>query len=141
MGMKKRTRYSIIIVTMIVVAAFSLWAQDLAKLPGINAEDEHPQGCVDCHTAGDGRDSRLNVSLEELEGHPPVDNIVKTVPDDCMMCHGANASNLSTITHASHYQNPEENYFVANYDGQCLECHSLNIESGRMSVKNGPKNW
>jgi len=140
--MKQRSRIFVVVAVFIAVVALSL-AADGIQLPGVNAEDAHPNGCVDCHSQGADSDSRLNVSLKELSGHPPIDAMVKTVPDDCMTCHkaGAYAGALSTITHKSHYANPDENYFVTGYGGLCLECHSVNLTTGMVSVKNGPKNW
>jgi len=139
--MTKSVRLIVAVATMIAVVAIGLWAQDRVQLPGINAEDQHPQGCVDCHRESDSRDSRLNVSLRKVAGHPPIDTIVNTVPDDCNMCHGSYASPLNTITHTAHYANTEENHFVSSYKGQCLECHSIDTSTGKTGVKSGPKNW
>ena len=112
-------------------------------LPGITVTDEHPNGCVDCHAnAGGGNDYRMNVELAKVENHPNIDAIVKTIPDDCTMCHKAGASGpLHLSTHRLHYQNPASNVFIKNYGGGCLECHSQDINSGDMRMKNGPKNW
>ena len=141
--MKQRKRIFIIFALLIAVSAITLTADSHIMLPGVNAEDKHPNGCIDCHSQGADGDYRLNVSLKELSGHPPIDAMVKTLPNDCMTCHkaGAYAGPLSSITHKSHYANPGENHFVSGYGGQCLECHSLNLTTGAMSVKSGPKNW
>ena len=141
--MKQRNRFLVIIAVLIAVTALTLTADDLTKLPGINADDQHANGCVDCHNVDGDNDYRLNVSLKKISGHPPIDAMVKTLPNDCMMCHkaGAYAGPLSTITHKSHYANPTENEFISNYQGQCLECHSLNLTTGMMTVKSGSKNW
>lgn len=139
--MTKRTRFIVAVTVMVAVTAFGLWAQEHVKLPGINSEDQHPNGCVDCHKISGDSDYRLNVSLREVAGHPAIDSIVNTLPDDCMMCHGSYAAKLNTITHTSHYANPEENHFVAYYGGQCLECHSIDVDTGKTDVKSGPKNW
>lgn len=139
--MTKKVRLFIVVAVMIAVVAFGLWAQDRVQLPGINAEDKHPQGCVDCHNNEGDNDYRLNVSLKEVADHPAIDSIVNTVPDDCNMCHGSYASKLNTITHTAHYANPDENSFVAYYNGQCLECHTINTATGETGIKSGPKNW
>ncbi len=112
-------------------------------LPGINADDAHPKGCVDCHRAEGGNDYRINVFLAKVKDHPDVNPFTKNVPDDCAMCHkqGAPTGALSLIIHKSHYANPGENHFVSGYQGSCLECHELDIDSGAMSVKSGAKNW
>ena len=141
--MRQRNRFFVILAVLIAVSAIVLTADDLVQLPGVNAEDQHANGCVDCHTVNGDNDYRLNVSLKEVDGHPPIDMMVKTVPTDCMTCHkaGAYAGALSTITHKSHFANPGENHFISYYQGQCLECHSLNLTTGAMTVKSGPKNW
>ena len=59
------------------------------------------------------------------------------------MCHkeGADAGALHLITHKGHYHNPGDNAFVKFYQGACLQCHSVNPGSGKIAIKNGPKNW
>ncbi len=142
-SLKQRNRFFVIIIVIIVVSAFALIAEDLVKLPGVNTSDQHGKGCVDCHILSGNNDYRLNVSLKGVDGHPPIDTMVKTVPNDCKTCHkaGAYAGALAIVIHKSHYANPAENSFIANYQGQCLECHSLNPETGVMAVKSGAKNW
>ena len=141
--MKQRNRLFVIIAVLFAASALTIAADDLVQLPGINADDQHVKGCIDCHGASGDNDYRLNVSLKGISGHPPIDAIVKTLPNDCTMCHkaGAKAGALSTLIHKAHYANPAENHFIASYQGQCLECHSLNLTTGVMTVKSGPKNW
>ena len=112
-------------------------------LPGITVSDEHPNGCVDCHAdAGGGNDYRMNVELAKVDGHPNVDAIVKTLPNDCTMCHKAGAAGpLQLIAHKLHYQNSNDNVFVNDYGGSCLQCHFLDTNTGTMTMKSGPKNW
>ena len=113
-------------------------------LPGVTVTDEHPDGCVDCHkNAGEGHDYRLNVSLRSVEGHPDITNLVKTLPDDCAMCHRAStpAGPLNLITHKDHYRDPSENHFITGYQGACLNCHSVDAATGEMTMKSGAKNW
>ena len=117
-------------------------AADSPFLPGLTVADDHPNGCVDCHKISGENDYRLNTDLA-AEGHVDISMIVRTVPNDCYMCHkeGAAAGALNELTHASHYKNPAENHFVEFYQGACLQCHSLDAETGVMGVKSGPKNW
>jgi hypothetical protein len=112
--MKTKMLFFILLVAAVAVTTVFLVAADNNKpfLPGITVPDEHPNGCVDCHKVSGGNDHRLNVELADVDGHPKIDAIVKNVPQDCLMCQGA-----------------------------CLNCHALNPGSGKMSVKNGPKNW
>ena len=75
-------------------------------LPGITVADDHPNGCVDCHkNNGPDQDYRLNVSLAG-SGHVDISKIVKTIPQDCSMCHKpkTDAGPLSLQTHQAHYQ-------------------------------------
>jgi hypothetical protein len=135
-----------LVVIGVVAAVLFLVAADNNKpfLPGITVTDEHPNGCVDCHkNQGEGRDYRLNAELAKVSGHPKIDSIVKTVPDDCLKCHreGTKAGPLNLITHKDHYRNAAENSFIKFYQGACLNCHSVDTATGVMTVKSGPKNW
>ena len=125
-------------------AAALTWAEGEVKLSGITAEDEHPNGCVDCHRmTSDGNDYRLNAGLKEISGHPDVTRIVRTLPGDCAMCHKPTvpAGGLSNVVHMAHYANADENHYVEYYQGECLACHALNTATGEMTNKSGPKNW
>jgi hypothetical protein len=145
--MKATTRILFFLLLVAGVAAVTVFLvaadNDKPFLPGVTVKDDHPNGCVDCHTASGSNDYRLNAELAGVEGHPKIDAIVKNVPQDCLMCHkeGANAGPLSFIVHRDHYRNPADNAFVSHYQGACLNCHSVSPGSGKMSVKNGPKNW
>ena len=112
-------------------------------LPGINAKDQFPNGCIDCHKEiSKTADHRLNKVVSSIEKHPNIDKIVKTVPADCSICHGkGKVPALSTITHKQHYAKPDTNVFISNYDGSCLNCHALDIASGAMRIKSGARNW
>ena len=115
----------------------------IAFLPGITIEDDHPNGCIDCHLkVSDERDYRLNVTLAEIEEHPKIDQIVEKIPDDCMTCHKEGTDNaIEYIVHYEHYKDPEENHFISSYQGSCLNCHSMDIEEGEVKIKSGEKNW
>ena len=144
--MNRTKSFVVFAVTIVFILGGALaltFAQDTPQLSGITAEDEHPNGCIDCHRdAGEGRDYRLNVSLEELD-HPNVSAMIKTLPDDCGICHksGTPLGGLNAQTHRLHYQNPSENHFVTGYQGECLACHTLNSATGSVGTKSGPKNW
>ena len=113
-------------------------------LPGINAKDDFPNGCVDCHKKDGANDNRLNAVLAKVKGHPDVSKMVKTVPKDCAMCHKGGTSKapaIAQVAHEFHYSDAEKNVFVNVYGGQCLNCHSLAVETGIMKVKSGAANW
>ena len=78
--MKKKMRIIAIVAALAAVLALGLLADEFAKLPGINTEDQHPNGCVDCHKVSGDSDFRLNVSLKEVSGHPPIDSMVNVLP-------------------------------------------------------------
>jgi hypothetical protein len=136
----------LLLAAAIVAGTLVLMGQAKPKpfLPGITVADEHPNGCVDCHkNQGAGKDYRLNVSLAQIQGHPKIDAIVKTLPDSCLICHkeGSKAGALNIMLHKAHYEKSAENPFVQFYQGACLNCHKLDVATGKMTVKSGPKNW
>ncbi len=143
-----RMRVGLVIVVSLVVLGGAVVVLSAASagnapfLPGINGKDDYPNGCVDCHKNAD-KDYRINAELANVSGHPKIDKIVKTVPKDCTLCHkaGGKAPALNLVSHKTHYAKPAENAFVTNYQGSCLHCHALDLNTGAMSVKSGPKNW
>lgn len=113
---------------------------DYARLAGDPGPGPYPQGCVDCH-AKDGAEN-LGALLESL-GHRNVDAKTETVPSDCKSCHSEEGgfSLLSELAHIFHYENPAKNDFIRVYGGDCLHCHALDVETGVVTTKSGPKNW
>jgi hypothetical protein len=126
------------------LAGSILVAEDIPALPGVTVDDDHPNGCVDCHGKVDDHDEDLlNVAVKNFGKHPPIDKIVKKAPDDCVKCHkeGSKAGAMSDITHKNHFSKGKENNFVLYYNGECLHCHSIDLATGAMVVKSGPSNW
>ncbi|MFB6286000.1 MAG: hypothetical protein ABEK03_05415 [Candidatus Bipolaricaulia bacterium] len=128
---------------------------EIPAIPGITAEDTHPNGCVDCHrTTEDGRDYRLSTAIAEwastgvpetvlerakaawpeafLEGkHPAVSRFVanRSLPQACVNCHKPESGlPLKRLIHTLHYAGGGENHFVSSYDGRCLQCHKMNAD-------------
>jgi len=121
-------------------------AESLPYLPGILQPDDHPHGCVDCHIlAPDGTDTRLYKMLEGIKGHPVVTDAFKKaiIPDDCLLCHkvGSKLGSLTEIIHKVHFEGKENSRFITVYQGACLNCHSLDLSTGKMSIKHGQANW
>jgi hypothetical protein len=147
MKASKKVFYVLIMFTAVfafTLAGSILVADEIAALPGVTVDDDRPNGCVDCHVkVDDERDYRLNVEVAHVEKHPPVDKIVKTVPDDCMKCHkeGSKAGAMSEVSHKSHFTKGKDNHFVSHYSGECLHCHSIDLGTGVIGVKSGPSNW
>lgn len=104
-------------------------------------EDPKPEGCVDCHKPRPdiGRDFRLSLGLQEIENHPNVWERVATeeIPTMCMTCHLDTFSNVAHKFHFEFETDPLENHFISSYQGQCLYCHALDLETGEMEVKRG----
>ena len=130
----------------LVLPALALTAMTAAAqpfLPGITSADKTPNGCVDCHkNNGPNQDYRLTVELTKTK-HMDITAIVKTVPNDCAMCHreGVAAGPLMAKTHLLHYAKKGDSSFVKAYQGACLNCHKLDLVTGNVSLKSGPKNW
>jgi hypothetical protein len=147
--MKTNKKAFFIIVMFAAVFTFTLAgsmlvAEDIAALPGVTVDDEHPNGCVDCHVkVDDEKDYRLNVEVKKVAKHPPIDKMVKNNPDDCMKCHkeGSKAGGMSEVSHKVHFSKGKDSVFVAHYGGQCLHCHSIDLGTGVIGVKSGPSNW
>lgn len=114
-----------------------------SPLPGINVEDKYGNGCVDCHVDEGGNDRRISVVLKSFPEHPDVGVIMNTLPDDCYMCHkvGGAEAPINQITHKQHFENPGDNEFITKYEGTCLACHTVDLNTGKVTAKSGPKNW
>jgi hypothetical protein len=136
------------ILALLTAAVFpsGLAAQDAAArwLPGILAADPQPHGCVDCHVnVGDKVPAKLNVMLSKLPKHPKVDAIIKVAPTDCTMCHkeGAKMGTIYQVVHKAHFAKKADSQFIKLYDGACLHCHTMDLDTGIVGIKSGPKNW
>jgi hypothetical protein len=114
-----------------------------AKVPGVTAKDPFPQGCVSCHVKlPDGRDVRLNNAIKLVKGHPDIAKIVAVVPTDCKKCHFAGGEKgLEKILHKMHYGKQEKSIYVQEFGEGCLNCHTVALKTGKMTVKSAPKNW
>jgi mono/diheme cytochrome c family protein len=115
-------------------------------LPGVMVKDDHPQGCVDCHiNAGEGKDYRLSKGVGALPDHPSITNAFKNalIPDACLLCHkeGSKLGSMTAIIHKVHYEGKANSTFVMVYQGSCLNCHAIDLNTGAMHIKSGPANW
>ncbi len=101
------------------------------------ADDAYPEGCVSCHAEADKTVGAMLAGL----GHKKIDNMVETVPTDCMECHSEDGGfgELYEFLHPAHYG--ADSKFVAEFEGKCTHCHAMDVESGEVSVKSGAKNW
>ena len=134
----------LVIAGLFILTLSATAAGSVPTLPGINAPDNQPKGCVDCHIKTASRDFRLTVVLDSIKGgHPDVAKLVKNVPMDCLKCHYASqmAPVLGSMVHRNHYQNQKDNDFLITDKGSCLSCHTVDINSGKIAIKNAAANW
>ena len=122
-----------------------LWlaiAVGLLAVAGLAVADDFPEGCVSCHgQTSSEADFRLNALLTQI-GHRWIKTL-KEIPEDCGKCHSGDdqEKTFMAMTHEIHYDVPKANLFTTRYGGECLHCHSMNVETGEAALKGGPKNW
>ena len=130
--------------------------EEVPAIPGITAEDDHPNGCVNCHRERPDieRDFRLSTYIEEwaTEGaeeeilelaqaawpeasltgkHPNIAAMVATqeLPTFCLTCHSDESDKpLYRYLHLQHFYGGAENHFVTLYGGYCTQCHTVALD-------------
>lgn len=153
---------------MAVGIGFTVFTQQaqVPQIPGITAEDTHPNGCVDCHKKTDSADYRLSATivawaskgvdqdiLDKVKPafpsdapasgkHPDVSAMIasSTIPDVCLSCHKEGTKSppeLSKLLHLIHFKgDPAGNAFLTSYGGFCTNCHKIG-DDGDMVLKSG----
>lgn len=132
-------------------------------IPGINAEDAFPGGCVDCHRAWPEMDVRLSTLLKHWEQevppallakaqnaapagvtlkgkHPAAPEALAKIPAGCLKCHGrasTKAPPFARLLHAIHLTGGDQNHFLTMFNGECTHCHKLDAATGAWSFSNG----
>ncbi|HSM61756.1 MAG TPA: hypothetical protein VK849_13200 [Longimicrobiales bacterium] len=138
------------------------------EIPGINAEDRFPGGCVDCHIQypEQNLDERFSTLLalwgQEVEApllektrasmrpggtleemHPGTKpEVLNDIPRSCIECHSRRsdeAPEISRLVHLVHLVGGADNVFMTVFQGQCTHCHKLDLESGAWTVPSGPE--
>lgn len=157
--LRKSLAWGLVLAAMLAIGSgIAVYTQeeDVPAIPGVTAEDTHPNGCVDCHRkAGEDQDYRLSTAIAEwasegapeeliewseaawpnasLSGqHPGVSGFVasQTLPDSCYNCHGEGSGMpLKPLLHTVHFAGGGDNHFVSGYDGRCLHCHAMNTDT------------
>ena len=126
-------------------------------IPGINAKDAYPAGCVDCHL----KERRVSSLLARWNGkvdaktlaamqtfvpksitlkgkHPAV--ATKDIPATCLKCHASKAiPPFAPLMHGIHFAKGDASEFVKQFGGECTHCHKLNKTSGASSLPSGPE--
>ena len=137
------------------------------KIPGINAEDRYPGGCVDCHInyTDMNMDTRFSTLMAQwtnevdpkllakaqaaapegvtLKGkHPNASGTLKDIPKGCLACHGRGSKTappFAGMLHAIHLTGGEENHFMTVFQGECTYCHKLSQTTGKWTIPSGPE--
>ena len=134
-------------------------------LPAWAATDPFPKACVSCHVLdkAKGTDHRLSTALAQwsagkvgpgllakskaaspaglvLKGkHPSAEDSLEDVPAACLDCHGPDSKKappFSRLMHLVHLTGTN-NAYVANFKGDCANCHKLNAQTGEWSLPGG----
>lgn len=139
----------------------------LREIPGLTAEDPHPNGCVDCHVVltQPPMDVRISTLLaqwnekvepkllaaakaaaadpEKITGrHPKAAGALKNIPGGCLMCHGKDSKNappFARMIHLIHLTGGSENPYMTYYQGDCTHCHKLDTRTGTWRIPSGPE--
>lgn len=134
------------------------------KVPGVNAPDAFPRGCVDCHVSKPGLDARLSSQLArwtagkvdagllaqaqgaapaglKLKGkHPDAEDALTDIPVGCQDCHSDDSKKappLARLVHRIHLTGGDQNHFLTEYQGECTHCHKLDAKTGAWSMPSG----
>lgn len=148
-------KHSFVFFALLFVVPIAMAAPPRA-IPGINAKDAYPTGCVACHV----KENRISTLLAQWNGkvnanvtamqafvpksltlkgkHPPV--ATKDVPASCMKCHTATSKvipPLAPLMHGIHLAKGDGSEFVKQFQGECTHCHKLNKTTGTWSLPSG----
>lgn len=140
--------------------------QAARKVPGINAADPYPKGCVDCHVNRPQMDARLSTQMQQWTGgkvnpallatvqgsapaglklkgrHPDAEDAFDDVPASCADCHSEDSKKappLAGMVHRIHLAGGDKNHFMTEFQGECTYCHKLDAATGAWSMPSGPE--
>ena len=138
--MKFPGKMNFVLISIVLLLFSTVIVYSTDGLPGADAPEGFPNGCIDCHSASDNGDFRLNTTLGRNENHPSVTKTINNVPDDCMMCHGKDSygGEMKGLIHKNHLENDT---YTNAYGSDCMSCHSDFPKDGNPFMKVGPKNW
>ncbi len=136
-------------------------------VPGINAPDMYPNGCVDCHLHYQdlGLDTRISTHMAQwcagasvkvlaaaraaapaglaLSGrHPDAATALADIPGACLDCHDAQATEappFARLIHRLHLEPRPDNPFLSLFQGECTHCHKLDLATGSWRLPSGPE--
>lgn len=129
------------VLSLIAVASLAVYAAvPSLTIPGVNAKDDLPKGCLDCHVKSGNSDTTILAGMKKLiadKKHPAATDKMITDMAGCATCHkaGAKAGTLGGVIHQMHFAGGTNNAFVKNYSGNCTWCHSVDLTNGAVGVK------
>jgi hypothetical protein len=162
-----KSRLIMLAIIFVLAAVIQVMTEEPPKprsIPGINAPDKFPKGCVSCHKnyPDQKMDARLSTILTAWseavdpkilakvqpvapEGvtfkgkHPFKVTSETSMPEACNKCHGKmkNAPALSSLLHVIHLIGDKDNHFMTDFQGECTSCHKLDPQKGIWSIING----
>lgn len=137
------------------------------QVPGLNAADAYPKGCVDCHINMKewNKDVRLSTLMakwnDEVDPklleharaaaadpakitgkHPQATASLKNIPGACLACHKKDSKTgppFARLVHAIHLTGGEQNPFMTYFQGECTHCHKLDAKTGQWSIPSAPE--
>lgn len=75
--------------------------------------------------------------------HPDISSLLKDnaeIPTVCLQCHSAKSElspPFAKMLHLIHLSTKKENHFLLHYGGFCTNCHKVDGETGKVTVKVG----
>lgn len=124
-----------------VAAALAAEQPKVPQIPGVTASDSHPNGCNDCHRKVNEQTDRSLAagiaSMVKAGTHPKVsDRLMKDLPKQCVTCHKPDSKQpMGDVMHKAHLAGGADNHFITAYQGQCTECHAVDLKTGKITVK------
>lgn len=139
---------------------------EVRKIPGLTTEDTRPDACVDCHANRPDRnyDGRLSTLIKSwntkvdtevllkaggtvspgvtLTGvHPDASSAFGSIPGACIRCHRSKntAPPFDNVIHLIHLKGAEKNNFITFFQGDCTNCHKLNMTTGAWTLPSSPE--
>ncbi len=141
-GMKMKKILAVaFVLALLAVASLAVYAAvPSLTIPGVNAKDDLPKGCLDCHVKSGSSDMTILTGMKKLiadKKHPAASDKMISDMAGCATCHkaGAKAGSLGSVIHQMHFAGGTNNAFVKSYSGNCTWCHSVDLTNGAVGVK------
>jgi len=163
----KKFRLALLLAAFVLGSFLNLLAQETKEtpspraIPGVNAPDQFPKGCVSCHKNYPDMkfDARLSTImsawndavdpkiLAKAQAMAPEGVTLKgkhtfkfsaetNIPEACNKCHGKmkSAPPLHQLLHVIHLTGDKDNHFMTMFQGECSHCHKLDQKTGIWNV-------